>query len=82
MVFSDLFFLFVFLPLFGLSYLLAGWADKLTLPDRQTAVRERDRLRSVRAAILDELEREENALAGAAGDMAALAARRRRMRCW
>ncbi len=50
---------------------LAGWADKLTLPDRQTAVRERDRLRSVRAAILDELEREENALAGAAGDLAA-----------
>ncbi len=29
MVFSDLFFLFVFLPAFGLSYLLATWIDKL-----------------------------------------------------
>ena len=28
MVFSDLFFLFVFLPLFGLSYLLAAWTDR------------------------------------------------------
>ena len=33
MVFSDLFFLFVFLPLFGLSYLLAGWADKQLTTD-------------------------------------------------
>lgn len=28
MVFSDLFFLFVFIPLFGLLYLLAGYADR------------------------------------------------------
>ena len=28
MVFSDLFFLFVFLPLFAISYLLGTWADK------------------------------------------------------
>ncbi|MBR4783451.1 MAG: MBOAT family protein [Bacteroidaceae bacterium] len=29
MVFSDLFFLFVFLPAFAVSYLLGGWIDKL-----------------------------------------------------
>ena len=34
MVFSDLFFLFVFLPLFGLSYLLAAWADKRVTDNR------------------------------------------------
>ena len=28
MVFSDLFFLFVFLPVFALSYLLAAWVDR------------------------------------------------------
>ena len=28
MVFSDLFFLFVFLPAFALSYLLATWLDR------------------------------------------------------
>lgn len=31
MVFSDLFFLFVFIPLFALTYLLAGWIDKKLL---------------------------------------------------
>ncbi|MCR4602538.1 MAG: MBOAT family protein [Prevotella sp.] len=31
MVFSDLFFLFVFLPVFALSYLLGAWVDKACL---------------------------------------------------
>lgn len=29
MVFSDLFFLFVFLPSFFLLYLLSAWADRI-----------------------------------------------------
>ena len=36
MVFSDLFFLFVFIPAFAILYLLAGWVDKKLLfrPDK------------------------------------------------
>lgn len=33
MVFSDLFFLFAFLPAFALTYLLAGWVDKKLAPN-------------------------------------------------
>ena len=34
MVFSDLFFLFVFLPLFILLYQVAGWIDRKISSDR------------------------------------------------
>ena len=33
MVFSDLFFLFVFLPAFALCYLAASWLDRRLSPD-------------------------------------------------
>lgn len=38
MVFSDLFFIFVFLPAFALMYLLATWLDKKVLPKRRVSV--------------------------------------------
>ncbi len=38
MVFSDLFFIFVFIPSFALAYLLAAWLDKKVLPKRRIRI--------------------------------------------
>ena len=38
MVFSDLFFIFVFIPAFALVYLLATWLDKRVLPKRKASI--------------------------------------------